>query len=255
MRIPSLLQGSHIDKSSFIPLYIQVRDILKDLINTGRLKPGKQVPSENEISSAFNISRMTVRQAIQELLREGFINIRRGEGTFVNSVPHTQMLLKLEGFSSEMSKLGYRNHSRVLEIQKIESFDSYEMAYSGLGKPPGEPLIRIQRVRYVEDTPFALETSFLSSRTGIGLMEPGMADDMSIYNYIENDLHIRLSRADHVIQPSLADAKIADHLEVEVGSPILKLHGTTFSMTNKPIEYLEGIYRGDKYELKVVITK
>jgi len=252
---PQLLSGSHIDKSSFIPLYIQIRDILKELINTGKLKPGDQVPSENELSSTFSISRMTVRQSIQELLREGFINIRRGEGTFVNSVPHTQMLLKLEGFSSEMAKLGYRNHSRVLDIQKIASFDSCEMAYSGLQKPAGEPLVRIRRVRYVEDTPFALETSYLSYQTGVGLMEPRMDDDMSIYNYIEQNLHIRLSRADHVIQPDLADEEIARHLEIAVGRPILKLRGTTFSMTNKPIEYLEGIYRGDKYELKVVITK
>ncbi len=254
--IPSeLLQGSRIDKSSFIPLYIQIRDILKELVNNGKLQPGDQVPSENELSATFNISRMTVRQAIQELLREGYIVIRRGEGTFVSSVPHTQMLLKLEGFSSEMAKLGYRNHSQVLDIQKIASFDSFEMAYSGLGKPPGEPLVRIRRIRFVEDTPFAVETSFLSYRTGAGLLEPGMPDDGSIYNYIENELHIRLSRADHVIQPDLADEEIAHHLDIAVGQPVLKLHGTTFSMTNKPIEYLEGIYRGDKYELKVVITK
>ncbi len=250
-----LLKGHHIDKSGFVPLYIQLRDILKELINSGKLTPGDRIPSENELSSAFNISRMTVRQAIQELMREGFINIRRGEGTFVNAVPRTQMLLKLEGFSSEMAKLGYRNHSRVLDIKKIASFDSYEMAYSGLGKPPGEPLVRIRRVRYVEETPFALETSFLSYRTGAGLMDPPMADDTSIYSFIENDLHIRLSRADHIIQPDLANNEIAKHLEIDTGSPILKLHGTTFSMTNKPIEYLEGIYRGDQYELKVVITK
>ncbi|MEA3286268.1 MAG: GntR family transcriptional regulator [Candidatus Marinimicrobia bacterium] len=255
MNQPELLHGSHIDKSSFIPLYIQVRDILKDLINTRKLQSGDQLPSENELSATFNISRMTVRQAIQELLREGFITIRRGEGTFVSSVPHTQMLLKLEGFSSEMAKLGYRNHSRVLDIQKIASFDSFEMAYSGLQKPPGEPLIQIRRVRYVEDTPFALETSYLSYRIGEGLLDPRMDDDMSIYNYIEQELHIRLSRADHVIQPDLADEEVAHHLDINVGRPILKLHGTTFSMTNKPIEYLEGIYRGDKYELKVVITK
>ncbi len=255
MNPQELLRNAHIDKSSFVPLYIQLRDIIKDLINTGDLKPGDQIPSENELSSAFNISRMTVRQASQELLREGYINIRRGEGTFVNSVPHTQMLLKLEGFSTEMAKLGYRSHSRVLDVEKIEAFESYEMAYSGLSKQPGEPIIRIRRVRYVEDTPFALESSYLSLRTGAGLMEPRLADDVSIYNYIENDLHIRLSRADHTIQPGLADKNIADLLEIETGSPILKLRGTTFSMNNEPIEYLEGIYRGDKYELKVVITK
>jgi len=250
-----LLQGTHIDKSSYIPLYIQVRNILKELINNGKLKPGDQIPSENELSAEYNISRMTVRQASQELMREGLIVIRRGEGTFVNSASHTQMLLKLEGFSSEMAKLGYRNHSRVLDIHKIEAFDSFEMAYSGLQKEPGDTLVRIRRVRYVEETPFAIETSFLPLATGQGLMEPRMADDASIYNYIENKLHIRLSRADHVIQPGLADQESAELLEIALGSPVLNLRGTTFSMTNNPVEYLEGIYRGDKYELKVVITK
>jgi len=250
-----LLRDTHIDKSSYIPLYIQVRDILKELINSGKLKPGDQIPSENELSTEYNISRMTVRQASQELMREGLIVIRRGEGTFVNSASHTQMLLKLEGFSSEMAKLGYRNHSRVLDIQMIEAFDSFGMAYSGLEKEPGEALVRIRRVRYVEETPFAIETSYLPLTTGQGLMEPRMADDTSIYNYIEKELHIRLSRADHVIQPGLADQESADLLEIPKGSPVLTLHGTTFSMTNKPVEYLEGIYRGDKYELKVVITK
>ncbi len=255
MNPEQLLRDTHIDKSSYIPLYIQVRDILKELINSGKLKPGDQIPSENELSTEYNISRMTVRQASQELMREGLIIIRRGEGTFVNSASHTQMLLKLEGFSSEMAKLGYRNHSRVLDIQMIEAFDSFGMAYSGLEKEPGDALVRIRRVRYVEETPFAIETSYLPLATGQGLMEPRMADDTSIYNYIEKELHIRLSRADHVIQPGLADQESADLLEIPKGSPVLTLHGTTFSMTNKPVEYLEGIYRGDKYELKVVITK
>lgn len=255
MNPEQLLQDTHIDKSSYIPLYIQVRDILKDLINNGKLNPGDQIPSENELSAQYNISRMTVRQASQELMREDLIVIRRGEGTFVNAASHTQMLLKLEGFSSEMAKLGYRNHSRVLDIQMIEAFDSFELAYSGLEKEPGDALVRIRRVRYVEETPFAIETSFLPLAIGQGLMEPRMADDASIYNYIEKELHIRLSRADHVIQPGLADRDTANLLEISKGSPILKLHGTTFSMKNKPVEYLEGIYRGDKYELKVVITK
>ncbi|MCF7826168.1 MAG: GntR family transcriptional regulator [Candidatus Marinimicrobia bacterium] len=255
MNPEQLLQDTHIDKSSYIPLYIQVRDILKDLINSGKLQPGDQIPSENELSAQYNISRMTVRQASQELMREDLIVIRRGEGTFVNSASHTQMLLKLEGFSSEMAKLGYRNHSRVLDIQMIEAFDSFELAYSGLEKEPGDALVRIRRVRYVEETPFAIETSFLPFTIGQGLMDPRMADDASIYNYIEKELHIRLSRADHVIQPGLAELETANLLEIPKGSPVLKLHGTTFSMKNKPVEYLEGIYRGDKYELKVVITK
>jgi GntR family transcriptional regulator len=248
------LRQYRLDRSSFIPIYIQLRDTLKQLINAGHYQPGDRIPSENELSAVFEISRMTVRQAIQELLREGIVTIRRGEGTFVNNVPHTQMLLKLEGFSSEMAKLGYRNHSRVLDIQKIASYDSYELAYSGLSKPPGEPLVRIRRVRFVEDTPFAVESSFLSYRTGSGLLQH-MAEDMSIYSYIENDLHIRLSRADHVIQPGLADPETAELLAIAPDSPILKIRGTTFSMNNRPVEYLDGIYRGDQYELKVVITK
>ena len=145
-----------LDKNHPLPIYYQLKELIREKIATGEWKPGDLIPSERELCEEHGISRMTVRQAIQELLREGIVTIRRGEGTFVNNVPHTQMLLKLEGFSSEMAKLGYRNHSRVLDIQKIASYDSYELAYSGLSKPPGEPLVRIRRVRYVEDTPFAL---------------------------------------------------------------------------------------------------
>ena len=154
-----------------------------------------------------------------------------------------------------MTKLGYRNHSRVLAVEKIESTTSHEKAYSVLEESPGQPILRIQRIRFVEDTPFALETSYLSYAVGSGLLEPRMPDEMSIYSYIENELHIRLSRADHVIQPGLADQAISEHLDIKKGSPVLLLQGTTFSMNNKPIEYLDGIYRGDKYKLKVVITK
>ena len=181
--------------------------------------------------------------------------VRRGEGTFVNHAPHTQMLLKLEGFTAEMDRLGYEAHSELLEIKKIESFDKHELAYTGLGIEPGEPLIFIRRVRILEDTPFALETSYLPQTYGADLLKKGMPQDTSIYQYLENAHGVIVSRADHSIQPGLATERVARRLDIKVRNPILRLRGTTYSTDNNPVEYLEGFYRGEPYELKVIVSK
>lgn len=249
------LSGFSIDKSSHIPIYAQVKDILRSLIGEERIKPNDKIPSENELSAAFAISRVTVRQAIQDLAREGYVYIKRGEGTFVNSVPRTQMLFKLDGFSAEMSKLGYKTHSKILEAGAVNASEKFRDAYSGLREKCDSPMVRIKRVRYLENAPFAVETSFLKCSIGEKVLERLNGEKFSIYGYIENELGIMLSRAEHMIEPRLAQKEASDLLGIKQGSAVLFVKGTTYSEKNGPIEYLEGIYRGDKYRFKVEIRK
>ncbi|MFH1852936.1 MAG: GntR family transcriptional regulator, partial [Candidatus Neomarinimicrobiota bacterium] len=218
--------------------------------------PNDKIPSENELATAFSISRMTVRQAIRELVKEGYIHIKRGEGTFVREIPATQMLIKLEGFSAVMHKMGYHTHSQILRIQKIiPSMEKYEYAYRGLNELPEQPLVMVRRLRYLEETPYCLETSFLTHAVGEGLLEKGFDENISIYGFIEHERKIHLSRAEHIIEPALCKGSTAELLKIKQGSPILFIRGTTYSMDNRPIEYLEGIYRGDKYKLSVEIKQ
>ena len=245
-----------IDKNSYIPIYIQLKDILRGLIRKKKLKPDQKIPSENELSAELKISRMTVRQAIKELEKEGFIYVRKGEGTFVGRIQDTQMLIKLDGFSREMQKLGYKVHSKVLEVKTINSSDGkFDSAYSGLNEAPDGRIVAIKRLRYIEKRPFAVETSFLRHKTGHGLLERDFSRDFSIYEYIENGLGIKLSRAEHTIEPGLAKEDIVDLLKIEEGDPVLFIKGTTFSGRGQPVEYLEGTYRGNEYKLKVGISR
>ncbi len=254
--MPKSIADYFIDKNSHTPIYIQVRDIIIDMVKNQYLKPNDRIPSENELSTTFNISRMTVRQAIRELDKGGYIHIKRGEGTFINEHPVTQMLIKLEGFSAVMSKLGYHTHSQILKLKRImPGTDKYEYAYAGLNEDRENSLVMVRRLRYLGDTPYCLETSFLSDAVGEKLLEEGFDENISIYRLIEHDFKIHLARAEHIIEPALAKGTTADLLQIEAGSPILMVKGTTYSKENRPIEYLEGVYRGDKYKLTVDVTK
>lgn len=251
----SYLTQYSIDRKSYVPIYIQLRDILREIIESKNINEDAKLPSENELSSAFTLSRMTVRRAMQELVREGYIYIKRGEGTFINRAPKTQMLFKLDGFSSEVAKMGYISHSKVLDVIQVSGFEKYEAAYSSLQVKSEKPIIMIKRVRYLEDVPVALEKSFLKMEIGQSLLERELDESLSIYGYIENELGIILSQAEHILEPGIAVKQIADKLDIEPGVPILMVKGTTYSNNGIPIEYLEGIYRGDKYKLKVKITR
>ena len=244
-----------IDKRSYIPIYIQLKNYLKEQIVRKRLKPDEKIPSENELSSELGISRMTVRHAIKELEREGNVYTKKGEGTFVRKPSETQMLVKLDGFSTEMRKRGFRVHSEVLEATKLTYREEFESAYGGLQAEKGEPIVCLKRLRFLENKPFAVESSFLHFLTGEGLLQMSYDSEFSMYRYLEENLKVKLVRAEHTIEPRLADDTVAKYLTIKPNSPVLLIKGTTFSVNAVPVEYLEGIYRGDQYRLEVEIKK
>jgi GntR family transcriptional regulator len=255
MLMADMLKNKTIDKKSYIPIYVQLKDLLKETIVRKDLKMGQKVPSENDLVNEFNISRMTVRQAIKELEREGYVHVKRGEGTFVKQTLQTQMLVKLDGFSREMYKLGYKTDSKLLEASPVDFSKECEAAYKGLNEKAEKALVRIKRIRFLEGKPYAIETSYLNSEMGEKLLAKDLTREFSIYQFIEKELSIHLSRAEHIIKPDLAKGTVAALLKIREGSPVLIIKGTTFSKEGKPIEYLEGIYQGDEYKLSIEISK
>lgn len=244
-----------ISKNSSIAIYVQVKEILKKLIINKIFKPDERIPSENELSSKFEISRMTVRQAIKELVKEGYLYIKRGEGTFVYRSEKSQMLIKLDGFSREMTKLGFSPFSKILNVEKITSYKGHESAYKGLDEKPENSIILIKRLRYLDNVPFAIESSYLKYNMGKALLEKDFTPLFSIYRYLEDECNVVLSKAVHTIEPKLVNKENALLLDMERGAAVLIIKGTTYSNMNKPVEYLSGIYRGNKYKLKIEIKK
>ncbi|MFC1504715.1 GntR family transcriptional regulator [Spirochaetota bacterium] len=244
-----------IDKSSYTPIYIQLKDILKDLILKKRIKPEEKIPSENELSKAFDISRMTVREAIKELVKDNFLYVKKGEGTFVKSSVDTQMFISLDGFSTEMSKRGFKVSSKILSVQKIDEFQLHREAYNALSADKTHPVVLVKRIRYLDNTPYAIESSYLPFHIGADLITRNFDSTFSIYSYLEREMNITLNRAEHTIQPQLADDEVVKLIKIKSKSPVLFIKGITYDKGNNAIEYLEGTYRGDKYRLKIEIKQ
>lgn len=249
------LTNVYIDKASPIPIWVQIRDALQERIRRRDFAPHEKLPSENELSARFAVSRMTVRQAIQALESEGLVYVKRGEGSFVNNSEPTQMLVKLDGFSREMSKLGLRTHSRMLESRRIRTFRPFKAAYEGLHVEQGGALVEVKRLRYLEEQPYAIESTYLPADIGESLLDRDLDGTFSIYRYLEQECGISLERAEHLLEPQIADKNAAHLLAVKIGSPVLHVTGTTYASGGRPIEYIEGLYRGDKYRLRVDIAR
>jgi GntR family transcriptional regulator len=243
------------DKNSDVPIYVQVRDIVKNDILEKRILPNEKIPSENVLAKKYGISRMTVRHAIRELQKEGWIFTKHGKGSFASSQNDTQMLVKLDGFSTEMIKLGHNVHSKLLEVKKTGFNDDTMDAYSGLQEEKQNDLVVIRRIRYLEGRPYALENSYMPFLIGRNLLTQTFSENFSIYRHLEDELGIRFSRADHVIEPKLLSPHDAKLLDIKSGTPVLFIAGTTFSKSGEPIEFLKGIYLGDRYKLKVNVKK
>lgn len=244
-----------LNKQSPVPCYLQLKDGLARLMREGVLQSGEKIPSENELAAWYSLSRMTVRQAVKELQSDGMVYVKRGDGTYVSSPDNTQMLIKLDGFSAEMAKLGHTVHSTIMNAERISYTSAYRKPFTRLHEPEDGSLVMFRRVRYLDETPFAIETSFLQSENGQELLARTSEPRLSIYHYIEREKKIQLTRAEHFIEPGLANKKTAQVLGVRRGSAILKIFGTTFSKNNSAIEYLEGIYRGDRYKMKLDIAR
>src|SRR5579863_6923212 len=131
-----------IDPHSAVPLYAQLESILAAEIAAGRFPPGSQLPKEEELIKRHALSRTTVRQAIQNLIRRGLIEIRRGKGTFALQPKITQELTQLSGFVEDMQSLGRHASARLLDKQTVPASESVARQ---LAITPGTPVVRIQR--------------------------------------------------------------------------------------------------------------
>jgi len=244
-----------INKNADVPIYEQLKEILKADIQRKRIGASERIPSENELAKRYGITRMTVRHAMRELQKEGWIFTKHGKGSYASSQSGSQMLIKLDGFSSEMIKQGFKVHSQFLGVKEVSFSRENEDAYSGLEQEKESPLIVVGRIRYLEGAPFAIEHSYLSFQVGQSLLLRSFDETFSMYRFLENEMHIKLAKADHVIEPQLANAHDAKLLGIERGTPVLFIAGTTFARSGEPIEYIEGIYLGDRYKLKIHIKK
>jgi GntR family transcriptional regulator len=230
-------------RNSALPLYYQLKEIIREKVRTGEWKPGDLIPSERELSERYGLSRMTARQAITELVNEGVFFREQGKGTFVSQHKITQQLMRLTGFTEDIRARGQHPGTRVL-LAEMRPAD--EAAAERLRIKPGEPLFCLQRLRLADAEPLAIELSQLSFK-GCEKLKAEDLEQNSLYRLLETQYGIPLVEAEQELEAGLAGNEDARILNVPVGSSVLYIRRVTYSDRNQPIEYAQSVYCGNKY--------
>ncbi len=232
-----------LDTRSPLPLYYQLKAYIQEQITSGVWKPGERIPSESEIGDEFNISRTTTRQAIGELVNEGFLNRKHGVGTFVALPRIEKRITKLTGFTQDMRARGLKPSSRVLERKTAyaTAFVARQLCIS-----ENAPVILINRLRLADDEPMGIDIVYYPYDRFSGLLEEDLVDK-SLYELLQARYNTVPTRSEMSLSSVACIPDYARHLKVPRNSPILQIERTTYDQGDKPFEQVLAVYRGDRY--------
>jgi GntR family transcriptional regulator len=222
-------------------LYSRVETVLAREIMTGGLKVGDQLPTEDDLIARFEVSRITVRRAIQNLVSRGLVEIRRGKGTFVAAPKITQELAELSGFVEDMHALGRKPTARVLG-KEIVTADA--TVASQLALTRGERVVRIRRVRLADAIPLSFDETFLPLEIGKKIITNNLKVE-PIFSLLERKYDVPLTEAEYKLDAVAAETEVAAALKVKQGSPIFRIERTSYSRGSRPVDYERLHYRGD----------
>jgi GntR family transcriptional regulator len=239
-----------INKYSPLPIYYQLEQGIKELIEKEQLKPGEMIPSERELAETYEISRMTVRQAINNLVNDGYLVRKRGRGTFVAAKKIEQPLKGLTSFSEDMRARGMEPGTKVLEFQIVQANKSLA---EHLRVHEGEDIYKIQRVRLADHLPMALETSYLPCHLVSSLTREIVSGSM--YEFIENKLGLKIKSGIQVLEASIARKIEAEILQIKEGAPVLLIQRNSYLENGQPLEIVKSIYRGDRYKFTIEMER
>ncbi len=230
------------------PLYLKLRGRVARAVSDGVLVGGDALPSERDIAELADVSRVTVRKAVQHLVRDGILVQRHGSGTFVaKPAPRVeQPLSRLTSFTEDMSRRGWNAHSQWL---KRGLFSPSPEEIVALGLAPGDQVVRIDRLRSADDLPLAIERASISSRM---LPDPALVET-SLYAALDLNGY-RPVRAIQRISAANLGEEDAHLLQVEPGDAGLRIERTSYLESGRVVEFTRSVYRGDAYDFVAELT-
>ncbi len=234
-----------------VPLYSQLKELLRERILDGTYPPLSRMPSESELGKAFDVSRITVRQALGDLQKEGLIFKIHGKGTFVAKPKAFQNVSSLQGLAESMTQMGYEVLNRLLGFKQVPAS---ALVAKRLQVQEGSAVTEIKRVRLINREPVSLEVTYLPQMVGEKLEKADLVT-RDIFLILENDCGIPLGHADLAIDAVLADSSLTQALGVEEGSPIMRIERLTHAADGTPLDFEHLYYRGDAFQYRLRIDR
>lgn len=242
-----ILDSITINRDAPTPLYHQVSEALLTMIKEGKLREGDLIPTEREIGEKFQVSRITVRRAIAELVRDGYLLTQQGKGTFVARPKIMRHMGQMKSFSQQMSEEGYRPGSRLLSLRHEKAGDEIGLA---LNVEEEAWIWVVERLRLADEEAICLSKSYLNIPASVTLTPAELEQQVSLWAILA-EKGIELARSETTIQAVPATEQEARLLKVEVGEPLLLVEGTVYSHQSQPIEYYQMWNRADRYKYTV----
>lgn len=233
--------------------YEEIALDLQNKILSGEYKLNEQLPLEKELCDKYGVSRITIKKAVDELVMGGLVVKRRGSGTFVKDVEHSQM-------SEVTTSRQFTGFSAMLKGKKVVS----KIVEFAVVNPPEDIAKKLQmstdsfvyyicRARYGDGEPYVMEYTYMPIEIITGIKRDIL--EKSIYNYIENELKLKIKSAHRTLRASLPTELEKEYLEVTEQIPILEVEGVAFLADGRPFEYSKARHRSDKFEFKSVSVR
>jgi len=235
------------DPTPSTPLYHQLKEFIRQQIENDAYAPGDRIPTEQEFTERFSVSRITARRAISDLVAEGLLYRHRGRGTFVAKPKFTQSLARTESLTTIARGQGRLIRSRLLGVQIIQA----DRSLGGrLQVPPGTPIFEVQRVREQGDEPIIFHKSYYPVTLFPELDQADLASG-SMYQLMEEEYGMRALEQEHVMQLALATDFEAGVLHTKPHAALFLVTITTYTAGKRPIEVVKVLYRGDRCQFTV----
>jgi GntR family transcriptional regulator len=230
-----------------VPLYQQLEDIIQAQIETGELKPGEQVPPEILLADQYNVSRITIRQTLADLVKKGLLFRKQGKGTFVATPKIERELISVHSFSERMRSKGYIPGSKVLSI-KLTLATPNVRKYLELGE--GEQVIAIERLRLSNQEPIVLENSFISYSAYPLVLEADI-NIGSLYQFLKEKYNVAPTISKKTLEITVANEYEAKLLKIYPGQPLFLLRALVMTDDKRPVEYVKTLLRGDRVKFQI----
>jgi GntR family transcriptional regulator len=239
--------AARLDPNSFVPLYHQLKEILKSSITAGVWKADEMIPSENELAATYDVAVGTVKKALAELTREGFIVRRQGRGTFVARPDFGRSFFRFFRFDLNQTIEG------VVPISKV--------LFAGHSQPPSrareilrlsrrERVVQIKRLRAFNDLPLMYEDLYLPEKIFAGLDRIDISSEL-LYPIYDSRFNTPIIWADEFLEPRLATTEVAKHLGIATGDPVIFLERIAYTFEDKPVEFRTSFGRGDRFRYHI----
>ena len=241
-----MIDAPQVSVSSRLPLYYQVEEDMKRRIATHEWKVGEQIPTETELCVKYRASRVTIRQAVANLVSQGLVTRERGRGTFVRQPKVAAGMRGLTSFTEEMRGLGLSAGARVLETRREPA--SVDVA-GKLRIEPGNELVVVKRVRLGDAAPIGIQTAHLVAARFPGLVEAEL-DGVSLYQYLRERYWLQPREAEEIFEVGPASKDVARLLECRTGYCCFLVERITYD-DDGPFEYVTSVMRGDRYRIQL----